>query len=129
MLGELSLGINNKPINEAMAIIYSECQKEKFSGISYSFGAGMVNCVMAWRGVEACKFSTARSGDFIDNSVADSLDIVSNRVTSIKEKYLDLSCDQTNYENKKIARILEALHFYYESIRRISITRSYQFII
>jgi hypothetical protein len=39
------LGVNHTSVNEAMAIIYSECAKEKFSGIGISFGAGMANCL------------------------------------------------------------------------------------
>ena len=31
--------------NEAMAIIYAECAKESFSGLSISFGSGMCNCL------------------------------------------------------------------------------------
>ena len=34
-----SIGINHKAINEGMAIIYSECANESFSGIAISFGA------------------------------------------------------------------------------------------
>lgn len=41
------LGITAAPINEAMAIIYSECKDDQFSGCSFSFGAGMVNVCVA----------------------------------------------------------------------------------
>jgi hypothetical protein len=111
-----SLGINNKPLNEAMAIIYSECASEQFSGIALSFGAGMVNTCASYRGIEAGKFSTSRSGDYIDNCVAQSLDMVPNRVSSIKEKFLDLSANAIANPNKKTERVIEALRFYYESV-------------
>ena len=111
-----SLGVNSKSVNEAMAIIYSECAKEQFSGIGISFGAGMANIACAYKGIEAVKFSTARSGDWIDFNVAQSLNMVQNRVTSIKEKYLNLATGYQNEENKKTRRVLEALYYYYETL-------------
>lgn len=111
-----SLGINHTSVNEGMAVIYSECAKEKFSGISCSFGAGMQNCAISFRGVEALTFSTARSGDWIDNQVAISLNMVQNRVTNIKEKNLNLEDSFIKNKNKKIRRVLEALEYYYISL-------------
>lgn len=111
-----ALGVNHTPVNEAMAIIYSECKKEKFSGVGISFGAGMCNIALSYRGVEALKFSTARSGDWIDRSVAESLNTIPNRVTSIKEKSLDLSKGLSDIKNKKTRRVVEALIYYYEAL-------------
>ncbi len=110
-----SLGINHSSLNESMAIIYSETQNEKFSGIGLSFGAGMMNCAISFKGVEATKFSTERSGDWIDRNVAESLNMVANRVTNIKEKYLDLVGGAV-HQNKKIRRVLEALNYYYQAM-------------
>lgn len=111
-----SLGVNHTPVNEGAAIIYSECQAEKFSGIGISFGAGMANCCIMYKGIEVVKFSTARSGDWIDKSVAESLNMVQNRVTSAKEKNLDLSKGYASHPNKKLRRVLEALEYYYSSM-------------
>ena len=111
-----SLGVNHKPMNEAMAIIYNECSNEKFSGIAISFGAGMANCAVAFKGVEALSFSTARSGDWIDRNVAESLNTITNRVTSVKEKHFDLEQGFLTQPNKKIKRTLEALDYYYRAL-------------
>ncbi len=108
-----SIGVNYSPVNEAMAIIYSECKKEKFSGIAISYGAGMCNVAISYKGVEVLTFSTAKSGDYIDKSVGESLGIVPNRITQIKEKDLDLSISSMEVKNKKKRRILEALEYYY----------------
>ena len=116
-----SLGINNSPVNEAAAIIYSECANEKFSGIGISFGAGMCNIALMYKGVEAAKFSTSRSGDYIDRSVAESLNIIANRVTSVKERLLDLTIDP--YQDKKNGRIIEALQFYYDAMINYTIKK------
>ena len=116
-----SLGVNHTPVNEGAAIVYSECQAEKFSGIGISFGAGMANCCIMYKGIEVVKFSTARSGDWIDRSVAESLNMVQNRVTSVKEKNLDLSKGFAANPNKKLRRVLEALEYYYNSLMNYTI--------
>jgi hypothetical protein len=116
-----SLGINHSPVNEAAAIIFSECSKEKFSGIGISFGAGMCNIALMYKGIEAGKFSTSRSGDYIDRSVAESLSIIPNRVTSIKERFLDLTINP--YDDKKNGRMIEALQFYYDSMINYTIKK------
>jgi len=117
-----SLGVNYKSVNEGSAIIYSECQEEKFSGVGISFGAGMSNVCLMFKGIEVLKFSTARSGDWIDKNVSESLNIVQNRITSIKEKYLDFENELTG-SNKKVRRAIEALNFYYESLINYTIKR------
>lgn len=110
-----TLGVNHTSINEAMAIIYSECAKEKFSGIGISFGAGMANVAISYKGVEAHTFSTARSGDWIDKQVAENLAMIPNRVTNIKEKYMKLTGDASS-TNKKTKRVLEALYYYHQAL-------------
>jgi hypothetical protein len=110
-----SLGVNYTSVNEAMAIIYSECAKEKFSGMAISFGAGMANVAISYKGVEALTFSTARSGDWIDKQAADSLGMLPNRVTSVKEKYMQLS-GEVEVQNKKTKRVLEALYYYHKAL-------------
>lgn len=110
-----SLGIKYSSVNEAVAIIYSECAKEKFSGIGISFGAGMANIAIVYKGIQTLTFSTARAGDWIDKETALSLDMVPNRVTSIKEKYMKLTGD-VSIKNKKTKRVLEALYYYHKAL-------------
>jgi len=117
-----SLGVNYTSVNEAMAIIYSECAEEKFSGIGISFGAGMSNLVVSYKGVEALKFSTARSGDWIDQMVAADLDMIPNRVTNLKEKYMRLD-GETDIKNKKTKRVLEALYYYHKALIDYTVKR------
>ena len=45
------IGVNYTSVNEAMAIIYSECAQENFSGIGISFGAGMANVAISYKGI------------------------------------------------------------------------------
>jgi len=116
------LGVNYSPVNEAMAIIYSETSSNGFSGVGISFGAGCCNVCVSWKGVEVLKFSTSKSGDYIDNSVSESLAIVENRITSVKEKYLNLDGGFSNEKNKNRRRILECLVYYYESMMNYTIS-------
>lgn len=116
------LGVNHTSVNEAMAIIYSECAKENFSGIGISFGAGMANIAISYKGVEALKFSTARAGDWIDKQVAADLAMVPNRVTNLKEKYMKLSGD-VEVKNKKTKRVLEALFYYHKALIDYTVKR------
>ena len=110
-----SLGINYSSVNEAMAIIYSECAKEKFSGVAISFGAGMANIAISFKGIQALTFSTTRAGDWIDKETATSLGMVPNRVTSIKEKYMKFH-GEVEIKNKKTKRVLEALFYYHKAL-------------
>lgn len=66
------LGWNASAMNEAEAICYSELEDDEYTGICMSFGAGMVNvCVMS-SGEPVVKFSTTKSGDWIDRMAAQS---------------------------------------------------------
>jgi hypothetical protein len=118
-----ALGVNHRPVNEGAAIIYSECSKERFSGVGISFGAGMCNVAIMYKGVEVLKFSTSRSGDYIDNSVSESLSLVPNRVTSIKERKLDLAKGFMQEGDKKIRRVIEALEYYYSALINYTIKK------
>jgi hypothetical protein len=59
-------GYRAVPGNEAMAIVYSECAKEGFSGLALSYGAGMTNIALAINTVEGFTASVGRclAGDF-----------------------------------------------------------------
>jgi len=113
------LGYTSESFNEAMAIIYSQCRDDKFTGLAFSFGAGMINLALSFRSVPIISFSVARSGDWIDENVAMSLGTVPNRVTVIKENGTDLE----NYQigNKKERRLREAIVYYYREVIRYAL--------
>jgi hypothetical protein len=109
------LGYNPRPQTQALSVIYSQCEKEKFSGIAIDFGSGMCNSCVAYRRNPALEFSTSRSGDWIDREAAKSLGVTAvGRVTALKEKELNLSNPMIG--NKKERRIREALVFYYQNL-------------
>lgn len=106
-------GFKAMPANEAMAIVYSECAKENFSGIAFSFGSGMTNIALSLYTQEGLSFSIARGGDWLDAGAARSTGSTQSRMCSIKEKGLDLM-------NPK-GRDQEALAVYYKNLIEYSL--------
>lgn len=111
-----SLGYKSKPMNEGMSVVYSECSKENFTGIGISFGAGLTNVACSYKGTPTLTFSISRGGDWIDKSVADSIGKLATRVTSIKEKNLDLMGLPDGKKEEK--RVKQSLQIYYENLIR-----------
>ena len=102
-------------LNEATAVIYSECEDTDFTGIGISFGAGMTNIAVVFKAVPVLTFSLSRGGDWIDLNAGNSIGTISNRVNLIKEKE---NFNLTDYKigNKKEQRIREALIYYYKDL-------------
>ena len=66
----IGLGYEPKPINEALCVAYDSLQNHMLTGISISFGAGMVNICHSTLGMEANSFSIIGSGDKVDQEVS-----------------------------------------------------------
>jgi len=79
-------GYTPHPMNESMAIIYSQCADTNFSGLAVSFGSGMCNVALAFQTVKGMDFSLARGGDWIDQHAAKALGSTASRVCATKEK-------------------------------------------
>lgn len=90
------------PMNEAMAIIYSQCEDANFSGLSVSFGSGMCNVALAYQTMMGMGFSLARGGDWIDSCAARAVGSTAARMCAIKEKGIDLA-KPSNRETEAIA--------------------------
>jgi actin-like ATPase involved in cell morphogenesis len=102
-------GVKAKSINEALAIIYAELGNTLHSGIGISFGAGMTNVCLAYKGMPIFQFSIENSGDWIDQQVAAATGKPMSDITYIKENSLDLSIDSTD-------RVQRYLRIYYEEL-------------
>lgn len=100
-----SFGYIAKPLNEGLAVVYSELLDENLSGIGLSFGAGMVNVTCAVYGSELFSFSVATSGDFIDTNVSEALAITPVKALKAKEAMEDLMAPKDSTE--------QAIMFYY----------------
>jgi len=110
-----SLGYSSKSLNEGMGIIFSNCSSDNFSGIGISWGCGMTNVAVSYRGIPSMQFSLGRGGDYIDQCVSDSLGIPVSRITGLKEKKLNLK-DPGEYKNQREKQVLDALQFYYQEL-------------
>lgn len=102
------LGYTPHAANEAMAIIFSDCAKDMFSGLAFSFGAGMTNVALAMNTIEGLSFSVARGGDWIDSGAAKSVGSTMAKMTAVKERGIDL-LDPKNRDE-------EAITFYYKTL-------------
>lgn len=108
-------GWNVRTIEEAHAVILSERPviieadgtESAYSGIGISFGAGRVNCVLSYKGVQVIGMSAARSGDWLDEKVAEATGIDKALCTSYKETKLNLA--EPDIEND-VAMAYDAYH-------------------
>jgi len=96
-----TLGYTVECIPEALAIVFSqrpvaedpseEGGEAPFSGVAFSFGAGMANICFAWKKMPLINFSIAQSGDWIDKEAANVAGIDVSAMTRYKETKLDLN--------------------------------------
>jgi actin-like ATPase involved in cell morphogenesis len=84
-------GFVGHPTNEAMAIIYSQCAAENFSGLSVSYGAGMGNVALAYQATAGMEFAISRGGDWVDQHAANAVGKTASQMCSIKEQGVDLA--------------------------------------
>ena len=104
-----SMGYNAKGINEGLAVVFAELEKENFSGIGISCGGGMCNVALAFMSIPVMTFSMNKAGDYIDRNVGNVTGELPTRIRLIKEESLDLSrAPQNKYES--------ALHIYYDDV-------------
>jgi len=115
------LNYNPIPLNEATAIVYSECANTDFTGIGISFGAGMTNVAVVFKSIPVLTFSLARGGDWIDQNASNSIGEISSRATLIKERP-DFSLTDYNFGKKREKRIREALGHYYNNLIKYTTT-------
>jgi hypothetical protein len=122
-----SRGWTVKVIEEGLAVILSErptmkemvdgVEKEApYSGIGISFGAGRVNVVMAYKGIQVVGMSAAKSGDYVDKMVAECTGQPLSQCISFKEKELDFNnIDGVESKNADMACAYDV--YYGEMIR------------
>ncbi len=102
-------GYTPHPMNESMAIIYSQCADTNFSGLAVSFGSGMCNVALALQTVKGMDFSLAKGGDWVDQHAAKALGSTAARVCAAKEKGVDLSNTGGDREAEAIALYIRNL--------------------
>jgi nucleoid DNA-binding protein len=103
------LGYNAKGINEGLAVVFAELERENFSGIGISCGGGMCNVCLGFMSLPVMTFATSKAGDYIDRSVASVVGEIPTRIRVIKEESLDLTRSPQNKHES-------ALHVYYDDV-------------
>ncbi|MDS0258232.1 hypothetical protein NDI56_02275 [Haloarcula sp. S1CR25-12] len=104
------MGYDAEPINEGMAVIYSDLADRDFTGLGISFGAGMTNVCLSYYAVPVMKFSVARGGDWVDEQAAQATGKPVDKVTSIKEDDFELDFETD------VGGVEGALSIYYENL-------------
>ncbi|MFH1894567.1 MAG: cell division protein FtsA [Patescibacteria group bacterium] len=104
-------GYRAKPINEGLAVIFSELAEDNFTGMGISFGGGMVNVCLAVMSIPVFSFSIARAGDWIDAQVARATNESLSKVATFKETYFNLKKPES-----AMTKVEQALLIYYNSL-------------
>jgi hypothetical protein len=104
-----------KPINEGLAVVYSELESSNYSGIGISCGGGLCNICLAYLSVPVLSFSVPKAGDFIDSSAASMTGEMATRVRLTKE--------DSFYINGHFAdKLHQVLNVYYDDMIRSLVT-------
>jgi hypothetical protein len=104
------VGYDARAINEAEALCYSELDKDDYTGVCLSWGAGMVNVCVMLNGEPVVKFSTTKSGDWVDRMSAVATGETDSIVQAEKESG-EFTVGQPN-DNQ----VLAAVAAYYERL-------------
>lgn len=109
-----SFGYKATAMNEATAIVYSNCSNNNFTGLASSFGAGMCNTALVYRTMMGMSFSISKCGDWIDMSAGKAVNKTATQMTVIKEKGVNLL--DPNDGDPKYFREREAIIVYYRNL-------------
>jgi len=104
------LGYAPKSINEAEALCYAELEKDDYTGLALSCGAGMINACVMLNGEVITTFATTKSGDWIDRMSAVATGQTDSVVQAEKEGG-DFTIGESN-DNQ----VLAAVSVYYDRL-------------
>jgi len=102
------LGYSPEPANEAMAVVFSECSKENFSGLGISYGSGMTNVCLSYNAMSALEFSLGRGGDWIDGGASRAVSTTAAKICALKESGIDITKPKSREE--------EAIGFFIQTL-------------
>jgi len=110
------LGFNPIALNESEALCYSNLLDNDLTGACFSFGAGCVNLCLMHSGQSLVTFSTAKSGDFIDEMVGYDFDISPTVVQKEKESGILLSNPENNIQKGIAGRYRQIIKYALENL-------------
>lgn len=112
LMDELAkLGYRPIALNESEALCYSNLLENDLTGACFSFGAGCVNLCLMHSGQSMVTFSTAKSGDFIDEMVGYDFDISPTVVQKEKETGIDILNPQNNIQKGISGRYRQIIRY------------------
>ena len=109
-----SLGYTAFAMNEAAAIVYSNCSGEGFSALSSSFGAGNCNTALVFQTMIGMSFASVKSGDSIDAGASNATGSTSSKIMAVKEQGMDLLDPVAG--DPRYVREREAIAVYYKNM-------------
>ena len=101
------------PINEGLAVVFSELEDTNYSGIGISFGGGLVNVCLSYLAVPVLSFSVPKAGDYIDSSASTITGELSTRIRMAKEESFYIN----GHFSDKLHQVLNV--YYDEMIRSV----------
>lgn len=101
------------PINEGLAVVFSELEDTNYSGIGISFGGGLVNVCLSYLAVPVLSFSVPKAGDYIDSSASTITGELSTRIRLEKEESFYIN----GHFSDKLHQVLNV--YYDEMIRAV----------
>jgi len=102
------LGYLPEPANEALAVVFSECGKESFSGLGISYGSGMTNVCLSYNAMSALEFSLGRGGDWIDAGAGRAVNTTAAKMCALKEGGIDITSPK-NRDEEAITLFVQTL--------------------
>lgn len=106
-----TLGYDASPIEEGLAVVFSELAGSNYSGFGISCGSGLCNVCLAVLSVPVISFSIPKAGDFIDTHAA--------AVTGERATRMRVQKEQTFHMNGLGGdRVQNALTVYHDDVIR-----------
>ncbi len=104
------LGYQSQPVNEGLAVVFSSLAEKNFTGIGISCGCGLLNVCVSHQAQVVESFSSNRAGDWIDENASKVMGIKASKVTTVKEKGINLEAPRNKIE--------KAVAIYYRDLIR-----------
>lgn len=95
------------PVNEGVAVANVGLEQHDLTGLALSFGGGLINACLMFKGLSALQISVSHAGDFIDGMAAKDVGLSPIQMTSLKET------DTINISETQTTRESQALKSYY----------------
>lgn len=90
-------------VNEGVAVANVGLEPYDLTGLALSFGGGLINACLMFKGLSALQISVSHAGDFIDEMSAKDIGVSTIQMTALKESdVIDISQTQTTREGQAI---------------------------